>query len=748
MSMKKTGIIALGFLFTILAQAQYTGISPKDRDIAIKAYKALNNSEMQQKLRKNQEWFAGPVYWHPGEASKEKLVYEFKRIASLGFNMVRYYPVDPGDIEYQELDFEQVDRWFDVAKETGIRIIFHPKMEQPPLSMLTQQGITLDEFKALPATDNRYLKIMDEFIKPIIIKYKDHPALLAWGGWGEPHNANHHLYGNDTTFFANWLKEKYGTIEALNLAWNYYPAKGQLVKSFEDAWKFTDAHNKNKWVHGFDVPVKLRWPIYGAQRDMIKYQAEKELNRTQAAINLIRKYDNNTPITTGSHNVFLNQPMLGWDIGEWARMADMHFTSIHLPWHFSLVNGEVDRPIYMQARLTKDYFKYGWTSAFETTGGAVQYSGGYGNAMTPELMRRLTLSYLAAGNQSIAFWTWNHRDGGWEVGEYGMVSLDNQITPWAEEAGKVAKGMKKHIGELWEANNQPKVGILQVWDNDAMLLMEPERHDIQEGVDDFAKGTKMQAKKAQVGLARALINKNISFEYVTAQEIMEGIAAYYPVIYVPHARAVSNELYEKLKEYVAKGGRLIADVQFGFIDEYGKLRPTGKDGRMDELFGAYFSMIHDTRTNQLTVNEMDVNGFYGDISSTKARPIYSYQNGKPAVTEHNYGKGMATLVGFDAAYMCHTGNEAIEDLIATIVNYNDKPQWECNLPMTYRLYGEKADHYFIFNDGEAKNAIIKAYDANYTKGTLVLEEATIDVSGTISVLVPAQSALWIRLEKE
>ena len=76
----------------------------------------------------------------------------------------------------------------------------------------------------------------------------------------------------------------------------------------------------------------------------------------------------------------------------------MHTTSIHLSWHFESVAGEVDLPVYLQARATRDYFKAGFTSAFETTGGAVQFSGGYGNHMDVGLMRRLCL-HLAAGNK-------------------------------------------------------------------------------------------------------------------------------------------------------------------------------------------------------------------------------------------------------------------------------------------------------------------------------------------------------------
>ena len=195
---------------------------------------------------------------------------------------------------------------------------------------------------------------------------------------------------------------------------------------------------------------------------------------TQAAPNCL--------IGVGSHQLFINQAKLGWDIGNWARQGSMHTTSIHLSWHFESVQGEVDLPVYLQARATRDYFKSGFTSAFETTGGAVQFSGGYGNHMDNGLMRRLCLNYLAAGNQSMAFWSWNARPGGWEQGEYGMVGLSGEVMPWAYEVGRISKAMERYRHELWEESGTAKVGVAESWETDALLNREPHRHGSQNGI--------------------------------------------------------------------------------------------------------------------------------------------------------------------------------------------------------------------------------------------------------------------------
>ncbi|MGC9346593.1 MAG: beta-galactosidase, partial [Anaerolineae bacterium] len=443
----------------------------------------------------------------------------------------------------------------------------------------------------------------------------------------------------DREGFANWLTDRYGTLDALDTAWNIYPREDRtIISDFEDA---EDVLKGDKHIN------------YGAVRDFMKYQAEKAIGRAKLVIDLVHELDPSHPISTGSHQLFANQAHLRWDIARWARIADIHFSSIHLSWHFEPVEGEVDRPVYMQARLTRDYFKGGWTSAYETTGGAVQYSGGYGNAMTPGLMRRLMLNYLAAGHQNIAFWTWNHRPGGWEAGEYGLTTLSGAISDWATEAAGIARAMDRYHAELWDAQDDPRVGLLQNWDTEAILEKEPERHDVKESrFASYSTGTRMQASRARIGAARALINHHIPFEYVTEPEILEGIAPVYPLIYAPHMRAASTELMDTLLAYVEVGGQLVADVQFAFMDPWGKLHEAGPDGPQARLFGAYIDTIHDARTAEVTLNGLPIEGFYGDLVPATGKILARFDNGKPAITEARIGRGRALLLAFDPGMLC------------------------------------------------------------------------------------------------
>lgn len=720
------------------------GIDKPDRLEAEKAYRALNDSPMQQRLREQRKWFIGPVYWKPGDYDRKALVAELSPIREMGFNIVRFHTAMGEETSPGEYDLTRSDDWMDAAAEAGIGVILHMEGWRPSPAACAEAGLTPEYLTRCHLTDDESLSVVERHYGPICDHYRNHEALFAWGTMGEPDPDTGSLDNDyDRRRFAEWLREQYGTVEALDAAWNIYPQTGDLIaESFEDAWLVAEP----------DVAAKISGAhrskyVYGAQRDKLRYIADKTIARSRALVSIIRKHDEEHPVTIGSHQLFYNPAQLAWDTAQRARVADLHTTSIHLSWHFEQVAGEVDRPVYMQAKQTRDYFKGGWTSAYETTGGPVQYSGGYGVGMTAGLMRRMALSYLAAGNVNIAFWTWNHRPGCWEAGEYGLTSLSGKLTPWATAAGKVADGMRRYHEELWDASAQPQVGIVQSWDTEAILTLEPQRHDINDGPTEHSRGTATQAQRAYIGAARALINQHVPFEYVTTAELAEGIACVYPTLLVPHARAVAAETLEHLRAYVEKGGRLVVDVQFAFVDIWGKCNRAGQGGPQERLLGAWVDSIHDARTSPLRLGETEIEGFFGDIETTQARVLARFDDGRPAITEHRLGRGSAVLVGFDAARMCHRpGCSRVENLLADLAVGDTPLKWSCDAPMAFRLSAPKADHYFLLNDGPARPALLRTFDHQYSSGEDVLDQHPIETDGTICIELPERSGVWARFE--
>lgn len=690
---------------------------------AQRAYQHLNDSPWQRRFRRECPHLVGAVYWNPQPVPVAQLRFEFRRIKAAGFSFVRFHAIGPFEKPDGSLDFTLVDEWMKHARAAGLQVFLHWAVRD-----------------TTPATRARARAVAEHF--------RGRSNVVCWLLGGEPHASGIPLLSDeDKQAFLAWLKQQYGAPAAVHRAWSIYPRRQpKFVGSWADALRIACTIKKGEGL--VLATTEAKHEVYGAARDLMRFRADQMVAHHREVATMIRRVDKTRPIWVGNHQLFLNEAQLGWDVMESGRTADAYYTSIHLSWHFEPSEGEVDRPVYMQSRFTHDAFKGGLTSAYETTGGPVQYSGGYGNHMDAGLMRRLMFSYLAAGNQSIAFWDWVCRPGGIEVGEYGLVTLSGKVSEWAREAGRVSRAMQRYRREIWHAAEEPELGILRSWDTQAILALEPRRFDTEDGLSDFSRGPSQQHMRALIGASRAAINHHIAFEYVTEQELRAGIAGVYPTIYLPHVRACSTELLEVLLDYVRNGGRLVGDVQLGFLDPWGKLHPRGKGTLLAQLFGAWVDSIHDARTNAQSVDDLAVPGFYGDIELAGARVLKRFADGRPAVTEASIGRGQAVLIGFDPARQCwRPGQSGLEMLLADLYRGDAPARWWSDAPLVFRRSHAKADHWFFLNDGPARQATLRVYDRQYRSGWDAVTGERLDVAGTIVVPLPARSGMWVRLEK-
>lgn len=730
----------------ILLEKDRTVKEAAQREALRARYWSLPGTPMQERLRAERAVQYSVVYFGFGGYDVKELESEFRRMAELGFTDVRFYTANPEETAPGEYDFRRPDDWLGAAERAGMGVIFHTEWFPPSDGLLALHGLDRAGYQAAFADEAAYQAVLRTQYGQLVERYREHPALTAWGTLGEPDPAEKEIVAEaDRQRFGEWLERKYGSLAALDRAWNVYPEEGRLlVNSFGEAWQV---------LSGFHGPARISGVHralfnYGAGRDRSAFLTEKALDRGRTYLSVYRERDSRHPVLTGSHQLFCNQAAHRWDSDRWAKLGDCFTTSIHLAWHFDLVEGEVDRPVYMQARQTRDWFKGGWTSCYETTGGPVQYSGGFGNSMSAGLMRRLVLSYLAAGNINFSFWVWNSRPGGWEAGEYGLTSLSGALTPWAEEAGLLLRRAKPLREELWETGYPPEAGILSCWDTDAILEMEPPRHDLSTGTGALGTGTLHQQSRGRIGASRAFLNQQISFEYLTDRELLAGLGERYPVLYAPHLRAVSDEVLDALQAYVEAGGWLVADVQFGFLDAYGKLRRTGPGSRHNRLFGAWLENIHDARTGGPCFRGEPVRGFYGDLGVGAAECHERFATGEPAITVNRLGKGCAVLLAMDPAREAwKPGNDLAEQLIGEWVRRKVPAQWKCSHPLTYRLPTAHAEHFFLINDGAAGEAVLELEGAVPGAVKDVLEEVTLPAGKRIRVALPEASGVWLRVER-
>lgn len=714
------------------------------------AQRAKGESPALKRIRMQHPVLVGAVYWNPQEESPSHLLKELKRIRETGFTFVRYHVTGPEERSDGTFDFRYADIRMDAARKAKLMAVPHFHLGVPSSWALRKAGVGEKEAGELGISDPTVREAIRHRMAAIIGRYRQHPALAFWMVGGEPHAGSIPLRTElDRRRFLEWLKTKYATPNDVHRAWALYPRRKPVyVGSWDEALRraaLVDGSGDGVVLATTD----LRHEAFGTVRDLYRFRADMMLARIRGEVALVRELDPHHPVGVGNHQLMLNHAAMGWDVHASGSLGDMHFTSIHLSWHFEAVRGEVDRPVYMQSRLTRDANKSGLGSAYETTGGPVQYSGGYGHHMDAGLMRRLLLNYLGAGNEVLAFWSWTFRPGGLEAGEYALTTLSGRVSDWAKEIGRIAEGMRKHSAELWSAHTEPDLAILRSWDTEAILTMEPRHFFLEEGPSRMTRAIPQQHMRALVGASRAAINKHLAFEYVSEDEIIRGIAGAYPAVYLPHVRACPNEVLEALLDYVRAGGRVLADVQSGFMDQWGKVRPRGRGSLLEKLFGGWVDVVHEGRTRNTSVDGMPVEGFYGDLVLTHARVVATFGDGRPAASEYRNGKGSAMLMAFDPAWLCwKPGRMDIENWLAKMCLGGRERGWWSDAPIIVRRSSKRADHWFIVNDGPERDAELCVYDRRYTRGIDVLSGEQIRTGQTIRLHLPGHSGLWIRLAAE
>lgn len=719
------------------------------------AWRAYNDSPMQQRLRREAPVWVGAVYWNPQQDTAEQLRRELTRMRQAGFTFVRFHAIDAIESATGEWDFSYPRLRLDLAHEAGLAVYPHFAFHKPSATTLQQQGLT--SATGLTWEDPRVAAAIRARAGRIITAFKDHPALAAWPLQGEPPATGVALRTDaDKARFLDWLQERYASPAQVHHAWLIYPdvrrdrptevGKDVLtIDSWDDAVAMASAIKPREPGAQLSTTGLSRHLLFGANRDLIRFRADQTEAFERWLVGVVREFDPVHPVLYGNHQLLYANGELGWDQHRCGRTADAHFSSIHLSWHFEPVQGEYILPHYLQARLTQDIFKGGHTNCYETTGGPVQYSGGYGNHMDAPLMRQLMCQFLAAGNQGAAFWDWIPRPGGIEAGEYGLVTLSGRVSSWALECGRVARAMERHRQELWNWELDPELAIVRSWDTEAVMTSEPKRFDLEDGPTPWSRGPSQQHVRAWIGAARAAVDQQVEFQFLTTDEIAAGLAGAYPAIYLPHVRCLDDATLAHLLAYVEAGGRVIADVQCGFEDQWGKVRRQGEGTPMERLFGAWIDAIGDTQSRPIQVDGIAVQGFFGELVTTTARILRRFDHGQPAVSEAMVGKGLATLIAFDPARMCwKPGQTRLEALLGDLYRGPAARRWSCDAGLCYRRRHRDADHYFIVNDGPARSAVLRTWDAWYRTVEDVLDGGGADWTGTIAVDVAAYGAKWLR----
>ncbi len=460
-----------------------------------------------------------------------------------------------------------MDRIVDRLHRAGIRVIMGtPTYSIPPwmfkehpeilATRLGGQKATYGIRQNMDITNPDFLRYSERVIRHIAEHYKSNPAIIGY------------QIDNETTSygtagpavqreFANYLKEKFGTVDRLNKVWGlvYW---GQALHDWSDLPPMDGIINPG-W--------KLEWKRY---QDGIatKYLA------WQAAI--VREYLRPDQFVTQDFGGAAREDVNEWEVSKSLDIASMnpyHPTQDLFDGESSTFAGDFTRSLKHTNYLVTETNAQtiGWDSRFQFP----PYDG---------QLRQDVYTFAASGANMVEYWHWHSNHYGQETYWKGLLSHDLEPGRVYEEASRTGHELQRIGSHLAGMQQHNRVAIL--YSNDSRRGIEFMPFLQQNGNPNMPWGSfggyDLEMHRLYSALYRS--NTGVDFLFGEAANNLDQ----YSVIVVPPLYIASDQLLERLAAYVRNGGHLVLTPKSGFCDEYSTVRPTMAPGSLREAAGFHY----------------------------------------------------------------------------------------------------------------------------------------------------------------
>ena len=346
-------------------------------------------------------------------------------------------------------------------------------------------------------------------------------------------------------------------------------------------------------------------------------------------------------------------------------------------------------------------------------------------------LRLQAYSHLASGANSVMYWHWHSIHNSFETYWRGLLSHDMQENaPYREVCiiGNEFFRLGSHLVNLKKKND---VAILV--SNEALTALK------WFGIEATAAGDNGIGYNDVVRwLYDALFKMNIECDFVWPES---DNLDQYKAIFVPALYAAPDELLEKLKQYTANGGTLVATFKTAFANENVKVSHEMQPHILSNCFGIsyqQFTFPKNTGLSGSIINgiakgadeEAEAKVFMELLMPQEAEVLASYDhyNWKEyvAITKNHYRKGTAIYIG------CMTDDNTLKAVLTEALNSAEVEIPEYSWPVIIRKGTNdlgKCVRYILNYSAEEQNVVYHGAD-----GTELFSEESVQDGDTVTVL--------------
>lgn len=560
-------------------------------------------------------WY--PEQWPESDWEEDLRLMEAAHLHMIRIGEFAWSRMEPEEGKYQ-LDW--LERAIALAAKHHIITVLGTPTDAPPAWLTSKYPDVLrveinghrDEHgnrRQFSYTSPRYREFCRQIVERMAIRFGHNPNVV---GWQIGNEFSFDSYDPDTKQqFQQWLKAKYGTLEALNQRW-------------------TTSYWSQTYTYWDQIPLEDTRGNPGLLIDHKRFVSDVWKSFAHDQIAILRQHINPKQfITTNIGGLAWSD---SWD--HYVVTQEMDLAS----WDDYVGQGHLDpyKDGAMHDLIRGLKRKNFWV--METAPGYVNWAP-ISNILDRDEVRMMAWEAIAHGSDAVSYWQWRSALNGQEQYHGVIVGPDGTPVPVYKEIEEIGAEFEKASPALAGTSPKSDVALLHSYDSRWAIdfQLHNRRYDQQQILLDYYRPLKDLVQSIDI------VNPYVSLDS-------------YKLVVAPDLNMIPDDLGKHLLDYAVHGGHLVLGPRSGMKDAYNALDIRRQPGPLVAPLGGRVEQYY------ALDQEVPLSGSWGEgraslwaeqlskkAADTQVLLRYGKSNGwldeQPAVITRKVGRGRITYIG-------------------------------------------------------------------------------------------------------